>query len=158
MKENIYIGEKFSETIPANSTLMVGNTTTTLVELSNPSTESVVESIDTSTWAAGLYSVVLNQAGKISVSTCQVIDPLAEVTEIQDARNMVSEIDQIIEDRAQNAVTQVTINNKTIINESLDVLMRLRTYYVNKANSLLKKQSASGNGGMFKSITVFRGK
>lgn len=156
MKENIYIGEKFSESIPGNSKIIVVNSTTKLFEVENTSTQTVIVQIDTSAWTPGLFSVVLNHSGSISVTTCQVIDPMAQITELQDARNMVNEIDKIIEDRARNAVTQITINNKTIVNESLDALIRLRTLYVQKANSILRKQSTNAQG-MFKSITVFRG-
>lgn len=155
MKEQIFIGETFTEVIPGNSTLKIGNRETTVFEYENQTSSDTGILIDTSEWIAGTFSVVLNQSGVISISTTDIIDPLSTSDELNDCKTMIKEIDQIISDRAKNAVTTITINNKTIVNESLDVLYRIRNLYVQRANDILKKKN--GKGGIFKSITVFRG-
>lgn len=152
MKEKIYIGEKLSEVIPSNSTLKVGNSTQTLYEYSNTSEVQSTQSIDTSAWTEGTYAYVLNNNGTIEISNVLVIDPLKSSDELVYCRTMINEIDTIIQDRAKNAVTQLTINNKTIVNDSIDSLYRLRQLYISRINSLTKKNSS----GVFKSITVMK--
>lgn len=155
MKEQIFIGEKITEVIPANSTLKIGNRETTVFEYSNLTDSDTSIQIDTSNWETGTFSVVLNKSGAISISTTDIIDPLAVTDELNHCKMMIKEIDQVIEDRTKNAVTTVTINNKTIVNESLDALYKVRSLYVKRANDILKKKNKKG--GIFKSITVFRG-
>lgn len=152
MKEKIYIGEKLSEVIPANSTLKVGNSTQTLYEYSNTSEVQSTQSIDTSTWAEGTYAYVLNNNGTITINNITVIDPMKSADELSYAKMMVKEIDSIIENRAKNATTQITINNKTIVNDSIDSLYKLRALFVERINRLQKKNSS----GVFKSITVMK--
>lgn len=155
MKEQIFIGENITEVIPANSTLKIGNRETTVFEYSNLTDSDTSIQIDTSKWETGIFSVVLNKSGEISISTTDIIDPLAVTDELNHCKMMIKEIDQVIEDRTKNAVTTVTINNKTIVNESLDALYKVRSLYVRRANDILKKKNKKG--GIFKSITVFRG-
>lgn len=155
MKEQIFIGEKITEVIPANSTLKIGNRETTVFEYSNLTDSDTSIQIDTSKWETGTFSVVLNKSGAISISTTDIIDPLAVTDELNHCKMMIKEIDQVIEDRTKNAVTTVTINNKTIVNESLDALYKVRSLYVRRANDILKKKNKKGS--IFKSITVFRG-
>lgn len=152
MKEKIYIGEKLSEVIPANSTLKVGNSIQTLYEYSNTSEVQSTQTIDTSPWTEGTYAYVLNNNGAIEISNVLVIDPLNSSDELAYCRTMINEIDTIIQDRAKNAVTELTINNKTIVNDSIDSLYRLRQLYISRINSLTKKNSS----GVFKSITVMK--
>lgn len=155
MKEQIFIGEKITEVIPANSTLKIGNRETTVFEYSNLTDSDTSIQIDTSKWETGTFSVVLNKSGAITISTTDIIDPLAVTDELNHCKMMIKEIDQVIEDRTKNAVTIVTMNNKTIVNESLDALYKVRSLYVKRANDILKKKNKKG--GIFKSITVFRG-
>jgi len=155
MKEQIFIGEKITEVIPANSTLKIGNRETTVFEYSNLTDSDTSIQIDTAKWETGTFSVVLNKSGAISISTTDIIDPLAVTDELNHCKMMIKEIDQVIEDRTKNAVTTVTVNNKTIVNESLDALYKVRSLYVKRVNDILKKKNKKG--GIFKSITVFRG-
>lgn len=154
MKDTIYVGETIEETIPGSTTLTIGNGTTKLTTLKNISTQSVVETISTENWKPGNYAAVWNISGVIGVTLIHVVDPLQKADELQYLITMISEIDNVIQDRATNAVTQVTINNRTIIHESIDVLLRLRSTFVERANKLRKQQKRTS--GLFKSVTVFR--
>lgn len=152
MKELIYIGEKFTQIIPANTKIVIGNKTTTVYEYENTTTRDVQVQIDTAGFTAGNFAVVTNTNGVIQISQVQILDPLTSSDELNDALTMIKEIDKVLEDRAKNAVSQITINNKTIVNSSLDSLVALRAMYIKKVIKL-RKQS-----GIFKSITVFKGK
>jgi len=152
MKELIYIGEKFTYIIPANTKITIGNKTTTVYEYDNTTTNDTAVQIDTADFTAGNFTVVTNTNGLIQITQVQIIDPLSSSDELNDALNMIKEINQVLEDRAKNAVSQITINNKTIVNSSLDSLIALRAMYIKKVNRL-RKQS-----GIFKSVTIFRGR
>ncbi|MCT8171737.1 hypothetical protein ACRAOD_17415 [Raoultella ornithinolytica] len=152
MKELIYIGEKFTLTIPANTKIVIGNKITTLYEVENALSVSTDVIVDTATFTEGNYAVVTNTNGTITISQVEIIDPLASSDALNDALTMIKEIDQVLEDRAKNAVSQITINNKTIINSSLDSLLSLRAMYIKKVNRI------RGQSGIFKSVTVFKGK
>ncbi|KNC14304.1 hypothetical protein AC790_08890 [Pantoea sp. RIT-PI-b] len=152
MKELIYIGEQFTQIIPAKTKIVIGNKTTTVYEYENSTSSDVSVVIDTLSFTVGNYAVVTNSNGSISIAQVQIVDPLASSDELNDALTMIKEIDQVLEDRAKNAVSQITINNKTIINSSFDSLLSLRAMYVKKVNKL------RGTGGVFKSVTVFKGK
>lgn len=152
MKELIYIGEKFNEVIPANTKIVIGNKDITVYEYDNATDNAVSVQVDATDFPSGNYAAVTNTNGSISITQIQIADPLASSNELNDALTMIKEIDQVLEGRAKNAVSQITINNKTIINSSLESLIALRALYIKKANKL------RGSGGIFKSVTVFRGK
>jgi len=152
MKELIYKGEKFTYIVPANTKIIIGNKTTAVYEYENTTSTDAPIVIDTINFQEGNFTYVVNTNGDIKISQVQIIDPLSSSDELNDALTMIKEIDQVLEDRAKNAVSQITINNKTIINSSLESLVSLRAMYVRKANRLRK------NSGVFKSVTVFRGK
>ncbi|WNK56728.1 hypothetical protein RM151_11530 [Pantoea agglomerans] len=152
MKELIYKGEKFTYIVPANTKIIIGNKTTTVYEYENTTSTDTPIVIDTINFQEGNFTYVVNTNGDIKISQVQIIDPLSSSDELNDALTMIKEIDQVLEDRAKNAVSQITINNKTIINSSLESLVSLRAMYVRKVNRLRKKS------GIFKSVTVFRGK
>jgi len=152
MKELIYKGEKFTYIVPANTKIIIGNKTTIVYEYENTTSTDTPVVIDTTNFQEGNFTYVVNTNGDIKISQVQIIDPLSSSDELNDALTMIKEIDQVLEDRAKNAVSQITINNKTIINSSLESLVSLRAMYVRKVNRLRKKS------GIFKSVTVFRGK
>ncbi|KEA51870.1 hypothetical protein DT73_13125 [Mangrovibacter sp. MFB070] len=152
MKETIYIGETIIEAIPASSTLKIGNSNQTLYEYSNTEDIQTTQTIDTSTWEEGTFAYVLNNNGTITINNITVIDPMKSADELSYAKMMVKEIDSIIENRAKNATTQITINNKTIVNDSIDSLYKLRALFIERINRLQKKNSA----GIFKSITILK--
>ncbi|KPA08522.1 hypothetical protein [Pantoea agglomerans] len=152
MKELIYKGERFTYIVPANTKIIIGNTTNTVYEYENATSTDTQIVIDTINFQEGNFTCVINTNGEIKISQVEIIDPLSSSDELNDALIMVKEIDQVLEDRAKNAVSQITINNKTIVNSSLESLISLRAMYVKKVNRLRKKS------GVFKSVTLFRGK
>lgn len=131
MKEQIYIGELVLETLPPNSTLTVGNSTNTLLTIKNETTEITVAAIDTSTWVAGFYSVVLN-TGSITITNVTVINPMAQTDRLIELQKQLDDINDLITARISGDVSQLTINNKTLIHENLDTLLNLKTQLQNK--------------------------
>ncbi|EPH2854611.1 hypothetical protein P5G64_20220 [Serratia nevei] len=90
------------------------------------------------------------------VSTFVVVDPLETTTRYQDLLKTLKEIDEVIAMRISGGlITTTTINNKTLVNESLEVLYRLKEQYTQQANKeLLKLNGKSGDGKQpIKSIT-----
>lgn len=152
MKELIYIGEKFTLPLSPYTKIIIGDKDTTVYEVENDTANNTEVLVDTATFVSGNYAVVTNINGVISISAIEIVDPLASMDALNDALTMIKEIDQVLEDRAKNAVSQITINNKTIINSSLDSLLSLRAMYVKKVNRI------RGKSGIFKSVTVFKGK
>ncbi|MET6729483.1 hypothetical protein ABNU34_28050, partial [Serratia marcescens] len=85
-----------------------------------------------------------------------VVDPLETTTRYQDLLKTLKEIDEVIAMRISGGlITTTTINNKTLVNESLEVLYRLKEQYTQQANKeLLKLNGKSGDGKQpIKSIT-----
>ncbi|MBW5842485.1 hypothetical protein H0I54_11740 [Yersinia kristensenii] len=151
MKEQIYIGELILETLPPNSTLTVGNSTNTLLTIKNETTEITVAAIDTSTWGAGFYSVVLN-TGSITITNVTVINPMAQTDRLIELQNQLDDINNLIAARISGDVSQLTINNKTLIHENLDTLLNLKNSITKQVNTLKKKIIKNSNNGFFKSI------
>ncbi|HDL6722097.1 TPA: hypothetical protein PXJ62_003757 [Yersinia enterocolitica] len=151
MKEQIYIGELVLETLPPNSTLTVGNSTNTLLTIKNETTEITVAAIDTSTWVAGFYSVVLN-TGSITITNVTVINPMAQTDRLIELQKQLDDINDLITARISGDVSQLTINNKTLIHENLDTLLNLKNSITKQINTLKKKIIKNNNNGFFKSI------
>lgn len=151
MKEQIYIGELILETLPPNSTLTVGNSTNTLLTIKNETTEITVAAIDTSTWVAGFYSVVLN-TGSITITNVTVINPMAQTDRLIELQKQLDDINDLITARISGDVYQLTINNKTLIHENLDTLLNLKNSITKQVNTLKKKIIKNSNNGFFKSI------
>ncbi|AKF37313.1 hypothetical protein ACXKU5_002842 [Yersinia enterocolitica] len=151
MKEQIYIGELVLETLPPNSTLTVGNSTNTLLTIKNETTEITVAAIDTSTWVAGFYSVVLN-TGSITITNVTVINPMAQTDRLIELQKQLDDINDLITARISGDVSQLTINNKTLIHENLDTLLNLKNSITKQVNTLKKKIIKNNNNGFFKSI------
>ncbi|EPS8493926.1 hypothetical protein ACVH8U_002832 [Yersinia enterocolitica] len=151
MKEQIYIGEVILETLPPNSTLTVGNSTNTLLTIKNETTEITVAAIDTSTFLAGFYSVVLN-TGSITITNVTVINPMAQTDRLIELQKQLDDINDLITARISGDVSQLTINNKTLIHENLDTLLNLKNSITKQVNTLKKKIIKNSNNGFFKSI------
>lgn len=151
MKEQIYIGELILETLPPNSTLTVGNSTSTLLTIKNETTEITVAAIDTSTWVAGFYSVVLN-TGSITITNVTVINPMAQTDRLIELQKQLDDINDLITSRISGDVSQLTINNKTLMHENLDTLLNLKNSITKQVNTLKKKIIKNSNNGFFKSI------
>ena len=98
--------------------------------------------------------------GVSSTSLTEVIDPTKHTEEYARLRNFVEEIEAVIEAKIQGGANySITINNKTLVSESLANLEDMRTRYIKRLNALWAKmngQQSSGDGKPFKSITVFR--
>ncbi|QKJ15572.1 hypothetical protein [Yersinia kristensenii] len=151
MKEQIYIGELILETLPPNSTLTVGNSTNTLLTIKNETTEITVAAIDTSTWVAGFYSVVLN-TGSITITNATVINPMAQTERLVELQKQLVDINDLITARISGDVSQLTINNKTLIHEDLSTLLTLKNSITQQVNNLKKKIMKNSNNGFFKSV------
>lgn len=132
---------------------------TTLVSPNKTKTEIITETtaISTEQWKAGLWTQIIKTDLSISeVIHFTVIDPIASSDKYQELLKMLDDIDQLIKIRvAGGLITTTSINNKTLVNESLDVLYRLKDQYTKQANKeLLKLNGKSGDGQRpIKSIT-----
>lgn len=75
-------------------------------------------------------------------------------------KGMIDEIDQVIAVKISGGANySITINNKTLVSESLNSLESMRARYVKRAHTLWAKMNGvnvSGNGKPIKSITVFK--
>ncbi|HIE5387125.1 TPA: hypothetical protein ACXNPR_000423 [Enterobacter cancerogenus] len=101
-----------------------------------------------------------NAKGTNTNFVSELIDPTKYTTEYSQLLKLISEIDQVIESRvAGGGVYSTTINNKTLISESLTNLENMRIRYIKRANALwasMHDLPVNGNGKPFKSVTVFR--
>ncbi|MCK7131729.1 hypothetical protein [Enterobacter bugandensis] len=90
----------------------------------------------------------------------EIIDPTKYTTEYSQLLKLISDIDEVIKSRVDGGgVYSTTINNKTLISESLTNLENMRIRYIKRANALwasMNDQPVNGNGKPFKSVTVFR--
>lgn len=150
--EKVYIGEViiYHQNDSETTTLVSPNKTKTEI-----STETTA--ISTDQWEAGLWTQIIKTDMSISeVIHFTVIDPIASSEKYQELLKMLEDIDQLIKMRvAGGLITTTSINNKTLVNESLDVLYRLKDQYTKQANKeLLKLNGKSGDGQRpIKSIT-----
>lgn len=104
--------------------------------------------------------LVDNHAGTYNQFISDIINPLKFTTEYAQLIDLINEIDSVIEERVKGGgVYSTTINNKTLITESLTNLENMRIRYIKRANALwasMNDQPMNGNGKPFKSVTVFR--
>lgn len=108
-----------------------------------------------------LFCILMNNAtGTVSNFVSEVIDPTKFTTEYSKLLEMIDEIDQVIATKvAGGGVYSTTINNKTLVSESLTNLENMRIRYIKRANAIwasMNDQPVNGNGKPFKSVTVFR--
>ncbi|HEN3480689.1 TPA: hypothetical protein U5D84_002375 [Yersinia enterocolitica] len=151
MKEQIYIGELVLETLPPNSVLTIGNSTEILETIKNETNDSITTIIDTTNWKAGFYTVVLN-TGSIAISNVIVIDPMAQTERLVELQKQLVDINDLITARISGDVSQLTINNKTLIHEDLSTLLTLKNSITQQVNNLKKKIMKNSNNGFFKSV------
>lgn len=101
-----------------------------------------------------------NTKGTSTNFVSELIDPTKYTTEYSQLISLIKEIDEVIADKvAGGGVYTTTINNKTLISESLTNLENMRIRYIKRANTLwasMNDQPVNGNGKPFKSVTVFR--
>ncbi|CNH81100.1 Uncharacterised protein [Yersinia pekkanenii] len=151
MKEQVYIGELLLEVMPPNSILTIANSTKTLVIIKNETNESSTVPIDTSDWIAGLYTYVLN-SGAMTITTINVINPMAQTDRLVELQKQLDDINNLITARISGDVSQLTINNKTLVHEDLNTLLTLKSSITQQVNNLKKKIMKNSNQGFFKSI------
>ncbi|WP_274871979.1 hypothetical protein [Serratia marcescens] len=150
--EKVYIGETLVYHQDANESTTLVSPSQTKIEITQTSTP-----ISTANWESGMWTQILKDDMSIkAVSTFVVVDPLETTTRYQDLLKTLKEIDEVIAMRISGGlITTTTINNKTLVNESLEVLYRLKEQYTQQANKeLLKLNGKSGDGKQpIKSIT-----
>lgn len=100
--------------------------------------------------------------GTVSTFTSEVINPVLYTSEYAKLRQFIEEIEAVIANKISGGANySITINNKTLISETLSSLEAMRERYVKRANALWLKmhgQPTSGNGKPIKSITVLKPK
>lgn len=149
-------------TVPANTTLVInylsGGASITLINDTSTAADKIF-SIDLSMPNDKLFCVQITN-GKAINFTSEVINPAKYTTEYAQLLEIIKEIDAVIEARVSGGgVYSTTINNKTLVSETLTNLENMRIRYIKRANALwamMNDQPANGNGRPFKSITVFR--
>ncbi|HAW1366255.1 hypothetical protein Q0T90_18435 [Escherichia coli D10:H20] len=149
-------------TLPAATTLVVnylsgGNSIT----LTNPSSvaKEFTLTIDMNSPSDKLFCVQISGTTTTNFIS-EVIDPTKYTTEYSQLLKLIADIDQVIADKvAGGGVYSTTINNKTLISESLTNLENMRIRYIKRANALWASMNVlpvNGNGKPFKSVTIFR--
>ncbi|HIF6677105.1 TPA: hypothetical protein ACX37K_000639 [Serratia marcescens] len=150
--EKVYIGETLVYHQDVNESTTLVSPRQTKIEITQTSTP-----ISTDTWESGMWTQIVKDDMSIkAVSTFAVIDPLETTSKYQDLLKTLKEIDEVITMRISGGlITTTTINNKTLVNESLEVLYRLKEQYTLQANKeLLKLNGKNGDGKQpIKSIT-----
>ncbi|UCQ40058.1 hypothetical protein DCF38_10970 [Edwardsiella piscicida] len=113
--------------------------------------------IPTDTWSAGIWTaIVKNSDGTMQVIHFEVIDPKAISSNIKQLQDILNEIDAVVESRLKNdGVITTTINNKTLVSESLSTLYQLRQHYKKRLADEMKKINKTNSSPIIKSITTF---
>lgn len=148
--------------IPANSQLVInylsGSASVTLVNASNSAQDSSV-TLSTELPNDKLFCVLIS-GSKTETFISEIIDPTKYTEEYAKIIKFIEEIDEVIKVRvAGGGVYSTTINNKSLISESLTNLENMRIRYIKRANSLWASMNdlpVGGNGKPIKSVTVFR--
>lgn len=151
--------------VPAATILVISFTSsgksTSLDNLNGSTSKEFTVVLDMSTAQQLLFCTKMSN-GQASTFTSEVINPLFYTSEYSQLKEMISEIDQVIANKiAGGANYSITINNKTLVSESLSSLESMRERYVKRANALFLKMNGGtfSNGGKpIKSITVFKPK
>lgn len=151
--------------VPAATILVISFTTSgqsqSLDNLSGSTSKDFTVTLEMGTAQELLFCTQISN-GQASTFTSEVINPLMFTSEYGQLKTMIDEIDQVIANKiAGGANYSITINNKTLVSESLSSLESMRERYVKRANALFVKMnggSISGNGKPIKSITVFKPK
>ncbi|CQI92588.1 Uncharacterised protein [Yersinia rohdei] len=152
MKETIYIGELILETLPPHSTLTIANSTKTITVITNDTDQNQLMPIDTSLFEAGFYTVVSNAGGKLTITNINIINPMAQTDRLIELQKQLDDLNILIQARISGDTSQLTINNKTLIHESLETLLKLKSTITQQLNHLKKKLYKNNNSGFFKSI------
>lgn len=154
----------FHVMMPPHSTLVVnylnsGNSTS--IDNSSTTSEATLITFKIDGPSDKVFCILFDNAKGTSTNfVSELIDPSKYTTEYSKLLSMIKEIDEVIEARVQGGgVYSTTINNKTLISETLTNLENMRIRYIKRANALwasMNDQPVNGNGRPFKSVTVFR--
>lgn len=150
--------------LPPFTTLTVNYLSTgNSITVSNP-TNTEVEAVLTFTMDTPLEKLFCvqintnNSTAKNFIS--EIINPAKSTEEYAQLISIIKDIDAVIDARVKGGgVYSLTINNKTLISESLTNLENMRIRYIKRANAVwasMNDKPSNGNGNPFKSITVFR--
>ncbi|WP_052332677.1 hypothetical protein [Phytobacter massiliensis] len=150
--------------MPPHSTLIVnylstGNSTTIDNFASTEEATLITFQIDSPN--DKLFCILFDNAkGTNSNFVSELINPAKYTSEYAQLITLIKEIDDVIAAKvAGGGVYSTTINNKTLVSESLTNLENMRIRYIKRANALwasMNDQPVNGNGKPFKSVTVFR--
>jgi len=147
----VYVGETILINLPADSSVEIITADGTKYNYSYPYSD-----IDTSTWAEGMTTVVISSNG-MSVKIFEVLNPINITSKYNQLLKIIEEIDAVVEARLHNGgVLSTTINNKTLMNETLTNLYIIRAKYVKQANAELLRINSKNDGNPIKSITTFK--
>nr|WP_281959356.1 hypothetical protein [Enterobacter mori] len=151
--------------VPSQTILVISFTTsgisTSLDNLQGSTSKEFTLTLELSTAQEILFCTQITN-GLASTFTSEVINPLLFTSEYAQLKRMIEEIDTVIANKiAGGANYSITINNKTLVSESLSSLESMRDRYVKRANQLFSKMNnmnTSNGVKPIKSITVFRPK
>lgn len=166
LPEKIYMVTQpyeFTVMVPAKTILVVSFTSsglsTSLDNLQSDTSKEFFLPLAISTASEMLFCTQITN-NNVSTFTSEVINPVLHTSEYAKLKQMIDEIDAVIANKISGGANySITINNKTLVSESLNSLETMRERYVKRANALWAKMNGlnvSGNGRPFKSITVFK--
>ena len=102
-----------------------------------------------------MYTVIITDKTR-SVKQFNMIDPLEAATTYNQIIDIIKDIDNVIDARLQNGgVYQTSINNKSLMSETLAQLYAMRANYIKRANAELAKMKNTVPDNPIKSITFF---
>ncbi|MDV0678320.1 hypothetical protein VC636_25670 [Citrobacter freundii] len=163
--ENIYLTTTpypYSFKLPARTTIVINSmeSDNSITLQNNGAVEKdEILMIDQQTGKDTLFVMQISN-GKSENYVTTVINPSTYGTEYKELKDMIKEIDAVIADKIKGGgVTTLSINNKTLVSESMEVLESMRNRYIKRANtlwSIMNGDPASGNGRPIKSVTVLR--
>ncbi|WP_213712566.1 hypothetical protein [Cedecea lapagei] len=149
--QNVYVGETILPSFGKDTSIEIITADAKKLTYQFP-----YEDIDTSSWAEGMYTVLIHDKN-MDVKMFEVINPLNIASTYTQLMNVIKEIDAVVEARlSAGGVLSTTINNKTLLNESLQSLYNLRSQYVRRANAEVAKIQRKDPGNPIKSISTFK--
>ncbi|WP_162900980.1 hypothetical protein [Erwinia persicina] len=150
--------------LPPFTTLIVNYLSTgnsvTLTNMTDTETDSVI-TFEIDSPSEKLFCIQINtNTSSASNFTSEIVNPSKSTEEYSQLMAMIKDIDSVIDARVRGGgVYSLTINNKTLISESLTSLETMRNRYIKRANALwasMNNKPYNDNGRPFKSVTVFR--
>ncbi|QUG75866.1 hypothetical protein GKQ23_13075 [Erwinia sp. E602] len=150
--DQIYIGETIQPSFPEGSSIEIIDSAANRYTFQYP-----YSTIKTDTWAEGMATIIIKTSTN-TVRYFQIIDPISTADKYNQLMKILNEIDKVIESRLSGGgQISITINNKTLTNESLSQLYLIRASYVNRINAELAKIKGKNPDNPIKSITNFKG-